>query len=259
VPVSQPPVEMRSVGVSISGRPILSGVDLTIQPGEVVAVLGANGSGKSTLIKAMLGLVPTHTGSATLFGQPIGKFKQWQRIGYVPQHSALSHGVPSSVKEIVASGRVSRRRPFLPTTNSDRDAIRSALAIVDLEHRADRPMTTLSGGQQQRALIARALAGQPELLIMDEPNAGVDLHNQQAIADSLRELASSGTTLVLVLHELGPFRPWIQRCVVLSEGRVVHEGSADSIPNGDGVHHHHHEPNPIKHPSSYEGLIRGDS
>lgn len=253
------PVELRSLGVSINGRPILSDIDATIQAGEVIAILGANGSGKSTMVKAMLGLVPGNTGSVTLFGQPMRGFKQWSRIGYVPQHSALSHGVPSSVKEIVASGRLSRRHPFTPRTSADRDAIESALAVVDLADRADQPMTTLSGGQQQRALIARALAGKPELLIMDEPNAGVDLLNQQAIADSLYELASSGTTLVLVLHELGPFRPWIQRCLVLSEGRLVHEGSPDSVPNVDGITHHHHEPNRIKHPSSYEGLIRGDS
>lgn len=251
------PVEIRNLGVTISGRPILRDIDLTISSGDVLAVLGANGSGKSTLIKAMLGLIPSSVGDISLYGEPLSRFRSWGRIGYVPQRSALSQGVVSSAREVVSSGRLSRRKPFRPPSREDREAVENALSVVGLADRGEQPMSTLSGGQQQRVLIARALAGQPDLLIMDEPNAGVDLINQQAIANTLRSLAESGTTLVLVLHELGPFQPWIQRCLVVSEGRVAYSGTADSAPRIEsGTHHHRPEPVP---PSAHEGLIRGGS
>ncbi len=259
MPVTPSPVELRGLGVSINARPILRDIDLSIRPGEVLAILGGNGSGKSTLVKAALGLVPASTGLVELFGHPPAGFRQWSRIGYVPQHSALSHGVVSSVREVVSSGRLSRRRPFHPVSRQDRDAVSAALDVVGLADRASQPMTTLSGGQQQRALIARALAGQPELLFMDEPNAGVDLQNQQLIADSLHELVDAGTTLVVVLHELGPFEPWIQRCVVLTDGRITHQGSAQSLPDSARTPHVHHNYSTPAHPSAYEGLIRGES
>lgn len=255
--MTSPPVEIRDLDVTIGGRPILRDIDLTISSGDVLAVLGANGSGKSTLIKTLLGLIPSSAGDISLYGEPLSGFSSWGRIGYVPQRSALSQGVVSSAREVVSSGRLSRRKPFRPASRADREAVERALSVVGLADRGEQPLSTLSGGQQQRVLIARALAGEPELLIMDEPNAGVDLINQQAIADTLRSLAESGTTLVLVLHELGPFRPWIQRCLLLSEGRVAYSGAAESAPTVEsGTHHHRSEPIP---PSAHEGLIRGGS
>ena len=257
MPVTPPPVATSRLGVNIAGRPILRDILMSIQSGEVVAILGANGSGKSTLIKAILNQAAATSGSVALFGAPARGFRDWARIGYVPQHSSLSQGVVASVKEVVASGRLSRRGPFRPSRTTDRRAIAEALDVVGLADRAGHPVSTLSGGQRQRVLIARALAGQPELLIMDEPNAGVDLGNQQAIADSLHDLVTTGSTLVLVLHELGPFAPWIQRCLVLSEGRLVFAGAPEAAPVVPGTHHHH--PPESAHPSAHEGLIQGGS
>ncbi|MGY2875250.1 zinc transport system ATP-binding protein [Marmoricola sp. URHA0025 HA25] len=230
-------IEITGGGVTLSGRPILRDVDLHVEAGEVVALLGANGSGKSTLVKAVLGLLPMSAGHVRLFGRPLEDFDAWQRLGYVPQRSTITQGVPSTVREVVAAGRLARRRPFQLPRAEDRLAVRDALEAVGLADRAAQQVATLSGGQQQRVLMARTLAGQPELLVLDEPNAGVDLVSQQAIAATLADRARAGSTIVVVLHELGPFEPLIGRTVVLREGRVTYDGAPSSLEQaGHGEH-----------------------
>jgi zinc transport system ATP-binding protein len=242
-------LETNGAGVSLGGRPIVRDVDLTVDNGEVVALLGANGSGKSTLVKAMVGLHPLSTGSIRLFDQDLIGFREWHRIGYVPQRSTITQGVPSTVTEVVAAGRLSRRKPFVPARREDRIAIKEALEAVDLADRAQHQVSTLSGGQQQRVLMARTLAGKPELLVLDEPNAGVDLESQQSIANTLATLTAAGATIVVVLHELGPFADLIQRTLMLREGRLVYDGPP--IDPGHPEHHHHHPPTtpPLLRPS----------
>jgi zinc transport system ATP-binding protein len=235
-----PVVEIAGAGVALGGRPIVRDVDVTVNGGEVVALLGANGSGKSTLVKAMVGLHPLSTGRVSLFGEPLGTFRHWHRLGYVPQRSTITQGVPSTVAEVVAAGRLSRRKPFVPMRRGDRAAIREALEVVGLADRAQHQVSTLSGGQQQRVLMARTLAGQPELLVLDEPNAGVDRGSQQAIAEALATLTGAGATIVVVLHELGPFADLIQRTLVLREGRLVYDGPPLDTQDPEG--HHHHRP-----------------
>ena len=181
-------------------------------------MLGANGSGKSTLIRAVLGLVPLSAGAVTLFGTPQRRFRQWHRIGYVPQRLGAGSGVPATVREVVASGRLARRGVLRPPGAADRAAVDAALRAVGLADRAGDPVATLSGGQQQRTLIARALAGEPELLVLDEPTAGVDAASQEAFAGALREFVGDGGTVLLVAHELGPLRPLISRAVVVHQG-----------------------------------------
>ena len=170
--------------------------------------MGANGSGKSTLVRALTGLLPLTAGTLDLFGTRLDRFHDWHRIGFVPQRPGAAGGVPASVWEVVASGRLTRRRLLRPLVRQDRIAIDEALAVVGLEGLAREGVSNLSGGQQQRVLIARALAGQPDLFFLDEPTAGVDLPNQYALADSLAELKRRGATIVLVAHELGPWRRW---------------------------------------------------
>lgn len=242
------PVRLEGGSVSIDGRPVVRRVDLTITPGEFVALMGANGSGKSTLVKALVGLRPLAAGSLALFDVPAGNFKQWHRIGYVPQRPSAAAGVPASVWEVVSSGRLTRRRPFVPLSNTDRRKIAEALEIVGLADRARTAISNLSGGQQQRALIARALAGEPDLLFLDEPTAGVDLPNQQVLADTLGVLKERGATIALVAHELGPLAPLVDRAVVLRDGRVVHDGAplewADVHDPHLGDAHVHHPPAP---------------
>lgn len=220
--------------VEYAGRPVLRDLDLTIGASDVVALLGENGSGKSTLLRAVLGLTPMSSGTVRLFGTPLADYRQWARIGYVPQRSTAASGVPATVTEVVASGRLARRRPLRPSSRTDRARVRAALEAVGLEGRAHDSLSTLSGGQQQRALIARALAGEAEMLLLDEPTAGVDAANQRALATALEQLSQQGTTLVVVLHELGELARLVQRTVTICDGRAVEDHRHD-----EAVHPEH--------------------
>jgi zinc transport system ATP-binding protein len=247
-PVIEPPViELRDAAVAIAGRPILRGIDLSVRAGEFVALMGANGSGKSTLVRALTGLRPLAAGSLQLFGTPLDQFKDWQRIGFVPQRGGAGSGVPASVWEVVASGRLTHRRLLRPLGRRDRAAISEALEVVGLSDRAHEGVSTLSGGQQQRVLIARALAGEPELFFLDEPTAGVDLPNQQVLADSLETLSQRGATIVLVAHELGPMAPLIDRAVVMRDGRVAYDGPPLTSHEVYEPDHGHHHAVPVRH------------
>ena len=247
-PDTAAPVVLDRVSVAIGGRPILRDVDLTVRPGEVVTLLGPNGSGKSTLVRAITGLLPHTRGTVRLFGTPIEDFTDWPRLGYVPQRSTASGGVPATVREVVASGRVGRRRLMRPGGAADRRAVAAALDVVGLADRASYGVSQLSGGQQQRVLIARALAGEPDLLVLDEPTAGVDLPNQEALADALGRLKASGATIVLVAHEIGPMMPLIDRTVVMRDGRVAYDGPP--LTQEVASHTHHHD--------DHDGLARHD-
>jgi zinc transport system ATP-binding protein len=242
-------VEIDDGAVVIAGRPILRGIDLRIDEGEFVALMGANGSGKSTLVRALTGLRPLARGQVRLFGTPLDRFRDRHRIGFVPQRAGAASGVPASVWEVVASGRLTRRRWLHPLLRRDRAAIRAALDVVGLADRQGEEVASLSGGQQQRVLIARALAGEPELLFLDEPTAGVDLPNQQALAGALGTLKERGATIVLVAHELGPLAGLVDRAVVMRDGRVAYDGPplADHEVHGPffgeaHTHHHAHDP-----------------
>jgi zinc transport system ATP-binding protein len=240
-PVNQPVVRISDGAVELGGRPILRGIDLSVSPGEVVAVLGANGSGKSTLVRTMLGLVPTRRGRVELFGTALDDFSEWRRVGFVPQRVSAAAGVPASVREVVASGRLSRRRPFLPQRGADRDAVESAISAVGLTKQSGDTVSTLSGGQQQRVLIARAMAGMPDLLVLDEPTAGVDVPSQEAFADALRTIVARGATIVLVAHELGPLGALVDRALVMRDGRVAYDGPPiDAFTDADAAGDHHH-------------------
>jgi zinc transport system ATP-binding protein len=217
-------VDVRGLTVELGERPVLHGIDFQVSRGEVVTLLGANGSGKSTLVRAIVGLVPAVAGDITLFGRPLRSFHDWPRLGYVPQRTTAAGGVPATVREVVSSGRLARRRPFWPSTRDDREAVNRAIDMVGLADRADDGIHTLSGGQQQRALIARAAAGDPDLLVLDEPNAGVDHRSQEAFARSLRTFVASGRTLLLVLHDMGPLEPLVNRGVVLDAGHIQYDG-----------------------------------
>jgi zinc transport system ATP-binding protein len=188
----------------------------------------------------MMGLVPARHGDVLLFGTPLDRFRDWRRVGFVPQRASAAAGVPASVWEMVASGRLSRRRLFAPLRKADRHAVHSAITAVGLDDKIHDGVSTLSGGQQQRVLIARALAGEPDLLVLDEPTAGVDLQSQEAFAEALSELAGHGATIVLVAHEIGPVQPLIGRAVVMRDGRVAYDGPPTEAVTGAHDDHTHH-------------------
>ncbi|BDM67409.1 ABC transporter [Streptomyces nigrescens] len=242
-PLPEPVIDLRGATASLGARPVLRGVDLTVRSGEVVALLGANGSGKSTAVRSVIGQVPLSGGSLSLFGTEFRRFRAWARVGYVPQRTTAAGGVPATVREVVTAGRLARTKLGV-LRKADRAAVHHALELVGMADRAKDSVNALSGGQHQRVLIARALAGEPELLIMDEPMAGVDLASQEVLAAALREQVARGTTVLLVLHELGPLEPLIDRAVVLRDGCVVHDGpppeavGQHALPGHDHVHPH---------------------
>ncbi|WP_369266419.1 metal ABC transporter ATP-binding protein [Streptomyces harbinensis] len=205
--IAETPLTLRGVHAELGGRPVLRGIDLTVGPGEVVALLGANGSGKSTAVRAAVGQVPVTGGELALFGTPVRRFRDWRRVGYVPQRSTAAGGVPATVREVVSAGRLARRR-LRPLGRADRAAVDRALELVGLADRSGDPVEALSGGPE------------PELLIMDEPLAGVDLASQRILADTLRSQLAQGVSTLVVLHELGPLEPLITRSVSLSAGLV---------------------------------------
>lgn len=210
----------RNLYVSIGGMPILRDVSVAVHTGETVALLGGNGSGKSTLVRTLLGILPHQEGEVRLFDQPVPGFRDWWRVGYVPQHSAIAVS-NATVREIASAGRLAHRGPFRWPTGADRDVVDRSLDLVGLLDRAQWPFRALSGGQKQRVLIARALTSEPQLLVMDEPLAGVDLHSQAGLADLLGQLRDGGLGMLVVLHERGPMARILNRSVTLCDGRVV--------------------------------------
>lgn len=236
-----PVIAASGVRVRLGGSVILHHIDLKVEAGEVVALLGANGSGKSTLVRSLVGALPVEAGRIELFGEPIGRTVPWQRIGYVPQRVSAASGVPATAAEVVMSGTLHSHRLLRPRDARHRAG--EALATVGLQAEADRPVRELSGGQQQRVLIARALVRSPDLLVLDEPVAGVDLPSQKVFADVLTDLTAQGVTVLVVLHELGALSPLIQRAVVLRHGSVAHDGAPPRPqPEHAGAEHEHVHP-----------------
>jgi zinc transport system ATP-binding protein len=213
------------------GATVLRGVDLDIASGEFVGVAGPNGGGKTTLLRLALGLErPTH-GRALLFGEPAQEFRRRERLGFLAQRSVVDIDAPATVGELVSAGRVARRGLGRRFSASDRSAVAEAIERVGLTERADTPVQRLSGGQQQRAAIAKALAGRPDLFVLDEPTAGVDTDAQEAFAALLGELhAELGATIVYVSHEFGAVEPYVER-LVLVRGEIVYDGPPHGLPD----------------------------
>lgn len=234
-------LELDDVSVGYNDKTVVRGATLRIAAGEAVALLGTNGSGKSTLVKGILGLAQV-SGRIELFGQPASDATR-ARIGYVPQRFSAGGPIAATVREVVMTGRLAGRHWFVRASREDRAAVAEALELVGLADRARRPVTELSGGQHRRVLIARALASAPELLIMDEPTAGVDASQQRALVHTLHRLAEHGVTLLVVTHEIEPMRALLSRALVLQEGRLSYDGPLPLAEHDHGGHHHP-EPNP---------------
>jgi zinc transport system ATP-binding protein len=212
------------------GPPVLREVNLAVDEGEFVAVAGPNGGGKTTLLRVLLGLEEPQAGTASLFGEPAGRLRQRYRIGYLAQRAQLGIDSPVTVEEVVAAGRVARRGPLGGLGARDRVLVGTAIERVGLAERASEPVATLSGGQQQRAFIAKALAGEPDLLVLDEPTAGVDVDAQESLATLLAELHDElDTSILFVSHEFGAVEQFVQR-LVLVRGGIVFDGPPSALP-----------------------------
>jgi zinc transport system ATP-binding protein len=223
-PSVAPLIEAGGISFAYGRQEVLDDVSLSVSAGEFVALVGPNGSGKSTLLRIVLGSLEASAGSVTLLGSPPARLHERGRLGYVPQRPSLSPDVPATVEELVSAGRLSRRGWWRPFTRDDRLAVKHAIESVGLGELTGRPLAELSGGQQQRAFIARAFASEPELLVLDEPIAGIDAESQRRFRDSLVHLIREhGAGVLLVSHELSAVSTDIDRIVVLKR-RIVFDG-----------------------------------
>jgi zinc transport system ATP-binding protein len=222
-------IETHDVRFGYDRDAVLEDVSLSVAAGEFVALVGPNGSGKSTLLRILLGSLKPERGSVRIFGTDPERFDERWRLGYVPQRPTLASEVPATVEEIVTSGRLARRGWWRPLASADRAAVAHAIESVGLAELANRPVNTLSGGQQQRAFIARAFASEPELLVLDEPVAGVDAESQRRFSDSLTHLIREHHAgVLLVSHELSAVAAIVDRVVVL-KGRVLFDGTPSAL------------------------------
>ncbi len=198
-------IEMTGVSFRLDGLRILEDINLEIKRGDFLGIIGPNGAGKTTLLKIMLNLIKPTSGEIKLFGEDIRRFKDWYKIGYIPQHALrFDPNFPASVFEVVSMGRFSKKGLFKKLGKEDLQVINDALETVGMNEYRNRRIGELSGGQQQRVFIARALASQPELLILDEPTVGVDIAGQKEFYDFLEKLNhEKKITLVLVTHDIG--------------------------------------------------------
>jgi zinc transport system ATP-binding protein len=261
-PVSAPSPEtvirVRGASIGYRDRPIVREVDVTVRVGEVIAIVGANGSGKTTLIRGLLGLAELTAGEVELFGMPSPRFRERYRIGYVPQRHTVGGAIPSTVREVVTSGRLPRTRWWSRTTQADRETVAAAIDTVGLTDYTNTPVGSLSGGQQRRVLIARALAGEPEVLIMDEPTAGVDTHNQENLTRTLARLVDSGLTMLVVTHDIAPLRPLLTRVITVENGRILRDVPANEAVASHDCNDCGHD-DELRDPASFRQQLLGNA
>ena len=213
------------------GPEVLHDIDLRIEAGEFVGIAGPNGGGKTTLVRLIVGLERPSSGAVEVFGASPAEAQRQAKIGYLPQRADLGIDAPITVGELVTAGRTPRAGLLRPLGDVDRAAIEAAIDRVGLGEQAGRAIRSLSGGQRQRAFIAKALAGEPGLLVLDEPTAGVDAEAQESLAgllDSLRR--DLAVTVLYVSHEFGAIEPYVERLVVVRE-KVVFDGPPSPLPD----------------------------
>ena len=197
---STPALAVRDLWTGYDGKPVLEAINFNIDQGDIVGIIGPNGSGKSTLIKTILGLIKPLRGEVSILGREGSPERHL--VGYTPQTELVDWDFPVTVSDVALMGRYSRRGLFRRTTKEDREAADASLELVKMFDLRDRLIGELSGGQRRRVLLARAMAHNPKLLLLDEPMAGLDATAQHQLLDLLDELRSNGTTVVLSTHDL---------------------------------------------------------
>jgi manganese/zinc/iron transport system ATP- binding protein len=220
-------LEVRRLTVSYSGKPVLWDVDATFPRGALSAIVGPNGAGKSTLLRAALGLVPADAGQALVLGRPARR--ALDSVAYVPQREAVDWDFPITVREVVEMGRYRSVGWIRRLRRGDRTAVDAALERVGMSAYAGRQIGELSGGQRQRVFLARALAQEAEVLVMDEPFAGVDARTEAALLELLAEQRDAGRSVVAVHHDLGTVRRAFDWALVLNVRGVACGPAAEVI------------------------------
>ncbi len=226
-----PVLEIDHLTVAYHHRPVLRAVSFSCPPGTLVGVVGPNGAGKSTLFKAILGLAPVAGGTVRLFGGAVERHRR--RVAYVPQKEMVDWDFPATVRDVVRMGRVAHvgwlRRP----TRADQERVEAALAEVGMAELAEGPIGQLSGGQQQRVVLARALAQEADLLLLDEPFVGVDAATEGLIFQIMERLRSAGRTILVVNHDLSAIERY--DLLVLINGRLIACGRPQEVFTPDNL------------------------
>jgi zinc transport system ATP-binding protein len=228
-----PVIELSDVTFGYTATPVVEDVSLEVDGGEYVAVVGPNGSGKSTLMELVLGLRRPDAGTAKLFGEDSTAFDDGDRLGYVAQQASASKEMPITVREVVRMGRYPHVG-FGRLSSADEGIVQRALDTVGMSEFANRRITELSGGQRQRAFIARALAGEADLLVLDEPTVGVDAESVDAFYDLLESLNDDGITVVIIEHDLHAVTEHVDRVVCLNR-EVYFDGPTDEFERSDAL------------------------
>ena len=249
-----PPIfDVSSLSLEINSQVILDSLSLKIFAGEYDAIIGPNGGGKTTLIRLLLGLEKPTNGVIKIFGKNIREFDEWYKIGYVPQRvSHVDAAFPATVLDVVKMGRTAKRGFFSRYLDVDAECVEDAMRKMDVLDIKDKMIGTLSGGQRQRVMIARALASKPEVLILDEPNTGVDVISQQRFYELLRRLNSDeNLTIIFITHDVGVIADDIKRLFTVNRKLFTCNNPKEAISCEDmsrlyGVdahllsNHHHH-------------------
>lgn len=220
------PLETHDLTVAYEKRPVLYGVDVQVPEGKLVGIVGPNGAGKSTLIKAIMGIVPTTGGWVKVYGKPFAK--NAKRVGYVPQRESVDWDFPVNVMDVVLMGRYGSLGLMGRVTKKDREIAEACLDKVGMLPYAKRQISNLSGGQQQRVFLARALAQESDLYLMDEPFVGVDAATEAAIIELLRELKNRGKTIMVVHHDLPTAQKYFDMLLLLNM-RLVAFGPTQEV------------------------------
>jgi iron complex transport system ATP-binding protein len=227
-------LEVRALAFGFHGRTVGSGVSFSLARGEVLCVLGPNGGGKTTLFRTVLGLLTSHGGEILLDGKSLDSMQRGEvarRAGYVPQgHSAY---FAFTLREFVLMGRTSRLGAFSSPGRIDREIAHRALESLGIGDLGDKPVTEISGGERQLALVARALAQEPQLLVMDEPTAGLDFGNQIRVLEKITALASTGISILFSSHDPDQAFLSAQRVLLLGEGRALEIGTPREVIRAD--------------------------
>lgn len=224
--VTNPVLEIHDLTVSYSRKPVLWGIDLTLPAGVLAGIIGPNGAGKSTLIKTVMGLIPQSSGYVKVFDQSLDKVRG--RVSYVPQRESVDWDFPASVMDVVLMGRYGKLGLFNRPRKADKDIAMECLHKVGMQGFADRQIAQLSGGQQQRVFLARALAQDADLYLMDEPFAGVDAATEASIIEILREMTSKGKTVIVVHHDLQSALQYFNWILMLNM-RLVASGPTEKV------------------------------
>lgn len=209
---------------------VLQDVSFAVAPGDYLGLVGSNGGGKTTLLKVLLGLLSPTAGQVRLFGTPIADFREWQKIGYVPQNVFRGDlNFPATVREVVESGQIGTwAGKWHRFGTLEHEAVDAALELAEMRHLADKRIGELSGGERQRVFIARALVSRPELLILDEPTANIDTATEEKFYAFLGELNAAGMTIVLVSHDLEAIARQVKTVLCLNR-RLVCYGPPENL------------------------------